>query len=31
MGDDYEFVDCVGGSLEEYCCPECGYKITEDE
>ena len=30
-GDNYEFVDCVGGTLEEFCCPECGYKITEDE
>jgi len=30
-GSDYEFVDCHGGDLEEFCCPECGYKIIEDE
>jgi len=29
--ESYEFVDCVGGSLEEYRRPGCGYKITEDE
>jgi len=32
-GDRYEFIRCVyvGGSPQEFCCPECGYKITEDE
>jgi len=30
-GESYEFIRCVGGTLEEFCCPECGYKITEDE
>jgi len=30
-GDGCQFVRCVGGTLEEYCCPECGYKLTEDE
>jgi len=30
-GQGYELVDCYGGDLEEFCCPECGYKIAEDE
>jgi len=30
-GKDYGFVDCLSVGHEEFCCPECGYKITEGE
>ena len=28
---EYKFIDAVDGESEEFCCPECGAKLFEEE